>query len=83
MMEIWVESGKFHSNKKLADKARLILKKGVFSDLKILKICGPVNRKEHAQRELPKRIEAHHFENQNTAELKNSSILAQSLHYNL
>ena len=47
MIEIWVESAKFNTSLRLADEARLILKKGWFSDLKILKVCGQVNREEY------------------------------------
>ena len=46
MMEIWTESAK----QRLANQVRLILKKGLLSDLEILEICGQKNREEHNQK---------------------------------
>ena len=70
MMEIWTESGKFNTSQRLADQARLILKKHCLSDLEILKVYGQINHEEHNQREpskhkilktkLPLKSETHH-----------------------
>ena len=46
IIEIWAES---------ADQARIILKKGWFSDLELQEICDQVNREEYEQ-DLPSRI---------------------------
>ena len=76
-MEIWIESAKFITGQKLADQARLILKKDWLSDQEILGLCRLVNREEHTQRELSTRIETQYSENKMTAELRNTLILAQ------
>ena len=50
MIEIWAESARFNiTSQKLADQARIILKKGWFSDLEILEIYEQVNREENQQ----------------------------------
>ena len=38
-------------SQRLPDQARLVLKKGYFSESEILEMCGQVNRKEFTQRE--------------------------------
>ena len=40
MIEIQAESARFNTSQKLANQARMILKKGWFPDFKILEICG-------------------------------------------
>ena len=47
MKEIWTDSTRFNTSEKLADQKRMILKKGLFSDLEILEICGQINREEY------------------------------------
>ena len=49
-MYIRTESAKFKcTSQRLADQARLILKKSWLSDLKILEICEQVNCEEYSQ----------------------------------
>ena len=57
-IEIWAESARFNTkSQRLADQVRLILMKGWFSELEILKICVNVNIEE-CEREPSPRIEA-------------------------
>ena len=50
MIEIGAECTRFNTtNKRLADQARMILKKGWFSNFEILEICQQVNREENQQ----------------------------------
>ena len=52
VMNTWIESAKFNiTNQRLANQVRVILRKGWFSDLEILEICGLVNREEYTQKE--------------------------------
>ena len=37
-------------SQRFTDQTRIILKKGWFSDIEILEICGDVNREEHGQK---------------------------------
>ncbi len=47
MFEIWAEYSRFDTtSQKLSDQARMILKSW-FSDLKMLQICGHINREEY------------------------------------
>ena len=46
MIEIWEEFARFKTtNQRLANQARIIIKKGCFSDFKILKIHQQINKK--------------------------------------
>ena len=65
MMKIWIKSSKLNISQRLTNKARLILKKGWWSDLEILEICRQVNREENTQRVFPKGIEAQNIEKSN------------------
>ena len=50
MTEIWTESAKFSTrNQRLADSARMIVKKGWFSYFEIVDIRGRESRKGYAQ----------------------------------
>ena len=55
MIEIWRKSTGFYT--RLADSARMILKKRWFSYPQILEICGQENREEYAPAEHPPPIE--------------------------
>ena len=45
MIEIWVESARFDTtSQRLADQARIILKKVWFSELEILEICQQIEK---------------------------------------
>ena len=47
MIEIWAYSARFNTtSQRLANQARTILKKGWFSDLKILEVCNQVNSED-------------------------------------
>ena len=50
MIKIWAECTKFNTSYRLADQARLILKKGWFSDFEILEICGQLSCQESPKR---------------------------------
>ena len=63
MTGIGVEFAKYDSRQKLGDQARIILKKGWFSDLEIPEICGYVNSEEYEQ-EPPTWIETLNSEKQ-------------------
>ena len=79
MKEIWAESARFNrTTQRLADQARIILKKGWISDLEVLEICKQVNTEEYSQdspfpnrntkcwkKEPPNRIKKENTENQN------------------
>ena len=66
MREIWGESAKFHTtSQRMDDQARLILKKGWFSDLEKRKICEQIIREEYAEQDPSKRAETHTIENEN------------------
>ena len=52
MIEIWVESTRFYTSQRFADKAIMILKKSSFSNFDILEICEPANS-EQCEHELP------------------------------
>ena len=76
MIEIWAESARLNTwSQRLADQARMILKKDCFSDLEILEIHQQVNREEYEKdlitqtgmlnaekQELPNRIETQNNE---------------------
>ena len=50
MREVWAESSRFDTtSQRLADQARMILRNGWSSDLKILEISGQVNNEEYDQ----------------------------------
>ena len=50
MIKIYAECTRFNTTSQgLADQVRMILKKGWFSDLEILKICGQLNSEEYEQ----------------------------------
>ena len=50
MIEILAEFAKFNTtNQRLADYARIVLKKSLFSDLKIINLCGLVICEEYSQ----------------------------------
>ena len=50
MIKIWTESARFNAtSRRLAKQARMILKKGWFSDLELQEICKQVNREEYQQ----------------------------------
>ena len=76
-MEIWKESARFYTSRRLADFAIMILKKSWLSDLEILAICRLINREEYTQEELATRIETHYTENQNTTAPSTTSMLTQ------
>ena len=57
MMEIRAESTKFNTSLRIADQARMILKKSLFTDLNMLEKWGKVSLKEYAQEELSTRTE--------------------------
>ena len=47
MIEIWKECASFQTtSERLADQVRTIIKKGWFSDLKILEICQKTNNEQ-------------------------------------
>ena len=66
--EIWAEFAKFNTSQRLTEKARMILKKGWFTDLEILEICRRLKCKEYTQRESSKRIESQDIEKQTITE---------------
>ena len=76
-MHIWIEFAKINTSQSLSDKAKLILQKGRVSNKEIRGIFGLVNREEHTQRDLPKRIETQNIENQTITEPRNTLMLAQ------
>ena len=49
MLEIWVYSTRFNTSQRLSYQARVILKKGWFSDFETLKISGYESRQENEQ----------------------------------
>ena len=49
MTEICAESIRFNTSQRLADQARMLLKKGWFSNLEILEIYQQVNREKYQQ----------------------------------
>ena len=63
MKEIGSESTKFNTSQRLAEQAKLILKKCWFSDLEILEICEQVSREENDQEKPPTRIESQNNNN--------------------
>ena len=81
MIEIRAEWARFNTSKIYADKARLILKKGLFSGPQVLEIFEQVNRKENQwdsstwieivyteKQESPNWIEMQNNENRNTTD---------------
>ena len=65
MMEIWTESTKFNTSQRLTDLTRLILRKGLFSDLEIQEMFGHVEIVKYiVQQSLPKRVGTPNFEKQ-------------------
>ena len=69
MREIWEEAANFKTtSQKLAEQARMILKKGCFSKLEKIEICGQVSHKEYDQQEQCKRDETQNMKNQNLRE---------------
>ena len=81
MIEIWTESAKFNTSQRFADQARIILKKGWFSNLEILWVWRHVPSKEYEQepstwietlniekQKLLNRIETQNIENQTTTD---------------
>ena len=46
MVEIWRGYAKFNTSQRFVGQARSILKKGWWSDIEILEICGQVNREK-------------------------------------
>ena len=73
MIKIWTESFKSDTSQRIADQATMILKKGWFSDIEILEICGEVSREGYPQ-ENPKQA-WRNIENQNIKEPSHISML--------
>ena len=53
VIEIRTEFAKFNTSQRIANQAKMILKKDWLFDLEVLEICWQLNREEQSQREFP------------------------------